>query len=161
MARRVDSFNELLQTSPPGSDFFEGLDEEILQSVLQSFEASTQTMSTVPPPPPPPPQPQAAIQAVDPPAEPEAGPSQRRAPSRRYSRAQTKALEALVEADPNPTYEQKKVLSEQIGLRVKKISQWIQRYKTRMNDIQSAKSENVELKKRIENLIRENEELQV
>jgi hypothetical protein len=61
----VNSFNELFQTSPLESNFFEGLDELIPLSVLHNFEASTQIV----------PQPQALVLDVDPPTQPEAGPS--------------------------------------------------------------------------------------
>ena len=166
MAKRVNSLSELLQTGPSESQIFEGLDEIVPSSVLDSFEAST---PTVPPHPEPQPEPQAPIQAVDPAVEPEAGPSQRRiprsaprgAPRRRYSRARTNALEAFIAVNPRPTREQKAALSEQIGLTVKKISQWIQRYWNRGDDIQSVHTENIALKKRVEELVKENEELQV
>ena len=166
MAKKVTSFSELFQTSPLESDFFEGLDELIPPSMLHNIDAS---MSIVPQPQPEPqPEPQAPVQAVDPPIPPillEVGPSQRRvprrAPGRRYTRAQRNALETFVAVNPHPTREEKEVLSVQTGLHIRKISQWIHRYWNRSYANQSAQSENVELKRKVEELLKENEELQV
>ena len=40
MAKRVNSFSELFHSSPPESDFFEGLDEIIPPSILDTVNAS-------------------------------------------------------------------------------------------------------------------------
>ncbi|KAK9922433.1 hypothetical protein M0R45_030897 [Rubus argutus] len=73
---------------------------------------------------------EAPIQAVEQLVFPEAGPSQRRAPrSKRYSHVQLKALETFIAVHPTPTYEQKFLLSQQIGLTMKKINKWILKHK--------------------------------
>ena len=71
MAKRVNSFSELFHSSPPESDFFEGLDEIIPPSILDTVNAS---MPDVPEPEP---EPQAPIQADDPPVVAVAGPSEK------------------------------------------------------------------------------------
>ena len=165
MARQVNSPSELFQSGPSESQIFEGLDEIIPSSVLDSLEASTPIV----PEPQLEPQPQvpiqvaelpalpealpeggfldmiqyveslaqpeaelqAPIQAVEQPVFPEAGPSQRRAPrSKRYSHLQIKALETFIAVHPTPTYEQKSMISRQIGLTMKRINSWIKRNTT-------------------------------
>ena len=70
MAKRVNSFSDLFQAGPSENPIFEGLDEIIPPSMLNSADAS---MPTEPQPQPQPqPLPQAPILVADPPAEPEA-----------------------------------------------------------------------------------------
>ncbi|KAK9951246.1 hypothetical protein M0R45_006703 [Rubus argutus] len=112
MARQVNSPSELFQSGPSESQIFEGLDELIPSSVLYSLVASTPIV----PEPLPEPQPQV--------------PFQRRAPrSKRYSHVQIKALETFIAVHPTPTYEQKFLLSQHIGLTMKKINKWILKHK--------------------------------
>ncbi|KAK9902443.1 hypothetical protein M0R45_001682 [Rubus argutus] len=101
---------------------------------------------------------QAPIQAVEQLVFPEAGPSQRRASrSKRYSHVQIKALETFIAVHPTPTYEQKFLLSQQIGLTMKKINKWILRHKAPV--IQSDEQLIAELISRNEELVKEIEEL--
>ncbi|KAK9943836.1 hypothetical protein M0R45_009431 [Rubus argutus] len=103
---------------------------------------------------------QAPIQAVEQPVFPEAGPSQRRAPrSKRYSHVQIKALETFIAVHPTPTYEQKFLLSQQIGLTMKKINKWILKHKAPV--IQSDEQLIAELISRNEELLKEIEELKM
>ncbi|KAK9937089.1 hypothetical protein M0R45_013906 [Rubus argutus] len=105
-------------------------------------------------------EPQVQIQAVEQPVQPEAGPSQRRAPkNQRYSHVQIKALESFLAVHPTPTYEQKFLLSQQIGLTMKKINKWILRHKAPV--IQSDEQLIAELISRNEELLKEIEELKM
>ncbi|KAK9943589.1 hypothetical protein M0R45_009193 [Rubus argutus] len=102
----------------------------------------------------------APIQAVEQQPFPEAGPSQRRAPrSKRYSHVQIKALETFIAVHPTPTYEQKFLLSQQIGLTMKKINKWILKHKAPV--IQSDEQLIAELISRNEELLKEIEELKM
>ncbi|KAK9922330.1 hypothetical protein M0R45_030799 [Rubus argutus] len=119
MARRVTSFSDLLQLGTSECQIFEGLDEIISSSVLYSLVASTPIV----PEPQPEPQPQMSIQAVEQPIFPETGPSHKRDPkNKRYSHMQIRVLENFIAAHPTPTYEQKVLLSQQIGLTMKKVN---------------------------------------
>ncbi|KAK9939445.1 hypothetical protein M0R45_016140 [Rubus argutus] len=103
---------------------------------------------------------QAPIQAVEQPVFPEVGPSQRRAQrSKRYSHVQIKALETFIAVHPTPTYEQKFLLSQQIGLTMKKINKWILKHKAPV--IQSDEQLIAELISRNEELLKEIEELKM
>ncbi|KAK9911586.1 hypothetical protein M0R45_035482 [Rubus argutus] len=156
MARQVNSPNELFQSGPSESQIFEGLDELISSSVLYSLVASTPIV----PEPQSEPQPQIPFQAVEQPVQPEAGPSQRRAPkNQRYSHVQMKALESFLAVHPTQTYEQKFLLSQQIGLTMKKINKWILRHKAPV--IQSDEQLIAELISRNEELLKEFEELKM
>ncbi|KAK9928910.1 hypothetical protein M0R45_026027 [Rubus argutus] len=104
--------------------------------------------------------PQVQIQAVEQPVQPEVGPSQRRAPkNQRYSHVQIKALETFIAVHPTPTYEQKFLLSQQIGLTMKKINKWILKHKAPV--IQSDEQLIAELISRNEELLKEIEELKM
>ena len=101
---------------------------------------------------------QAPIQAVEQPVFPEAGPSQRRdAKNKRYSHMQIRALEDFIAAHSTPTYEQKFLLSQQIGLPMKKVNKWILRHKAPVP--QSDEQLIAELISRNEELVKEIEEL--
>jgi hypothetical protein len=103
---------------------------------------------------------QIQIQAVEQPVQPEAGPSQRRASrSKRYSHVQIKRLEDFIAAHPTPTYVQKSLLSQEIGLSMKKINKWID--KSKVPTIQSDEQLIAELITRNEELMKKNEELQL
>ena len=91
MAKRVNSFSDLFQAGPSGSQLFEGLDEIIPPSMLNSADASMPTQ----PQPQPQPLPQAPILVADPPVEPEAAPVYRRLPRTKYTKAQREALAAF------------------------------------------------------------------
>ncbi|KAK9929082.1 hypothetical protein M0R45_026192 [Rubus argutus] len=101
---------------------------------------------------------QAPIQAVEQPVFPEAGPSQRKpAKNKRYSHVQIRALEDFIAAHPTPTYDQKFLLSQQIGLPMKKVNKWITKHKAPV--IQSDEQLIAELISRNEELVKEIEEL--
>ncbi|KAK9932154.1 hypothetical protein M0R45_019402 [Rubus argutus] len=154
MVKYVNSLDELLQSGPSESQIFEGLDEIIPSSVLYSLVAST----PIEPQPQPEPQPQLPIQAVEQPVFPEAGPSQRKpAKNKRYSHVQIRALEDFIAAHPTPTYDQKFLLSQQIGLPMKKVNKWILKHKAPV--IQSDEQLIAELISRNEELVKEIEEL--
>ncbi|KAK9950898.1 hypothetical protein M0R45_006364 [Rubus argutus] len=103
---------------------------------------------------------QAYIQAADQPVQPEVGPSQRRAPkSKRYSHFQLRALSDFIAVHPNPTYEQKSLLSQQVGLPMKKINKWIDKHST--PPVQSDEQLIAELISRNEELVKEIEELKM
>ncbi|KAK9929085.1 hypothetical protein M0R45_026195 [Rubus argutus] len=98
------------------------------------------------------------IQAVEQPVFPEAGPSQRKpAKNKRYSHVQIRALEDFIAAHPTPTYDQKFLLSQQIGLPMKKVNKWITKHKAPV--IQSDEQLIAELISRNEELVKEIEEL--
>ena len=101
---------------------------------------------------------QAYIQAADQSVQPEVGPSQRRAPkSKRYSNFQLRALRDFIGVHQNPTYEQKMLLGQQIGLSMKKINKWIEKHNT--PPVQSDEQLIAELISRNEELLKEIEEL--
>ena len=101
---------------------------------------------------------QAPIQAVEQPVFPEIGPSQRQpAKNKRYSHVQIRALENFLTAHPTPTYEQKYLLSQQIGLPMKKVNKWILKHKVPVT--QSDEQLIAELISRNEELVKEIEEL--
>ncbi|KAK9910562.1 hypothetical protein M0R45_034518 [Rubus argutus] len=159
MVKHVNSLDELLSSGPSESQIFEGLEEIIPSSVLYSLVASTPIV----PEPQPEPQPQLPIQVAELPALPEAlpegaGPSQRKpAKNKRYSHVQIRALEDFIAAHPTPTYDQKFLLSQQIGLPMKKVNKWITKHKAPV--IQSDEQLIAELISRNEELVKEIEEL--
>ncbi|KAK9902372.1 hypothetical protein M0R45_001611 [Rubus argutus] len=151
MARHVNSFSELFSSSASESQIFEGLEEIIPPGVLANLAANAPIV-------PQPEQPLVPIPEAEPLAQPEAGPSQRRAPkNKRYSHFQLRALSDFIAVHPNPTYEQKTLLSQQIGLTMKKINKWIEKHST--PPVQSDEQLIVELISRNEELVKEIEEL--
>ncbi|KAK9905417.1 hypothetical protein M0R45_000178 [Rubus argutus] len=103
-------------------------------------------------------EPQIQIQAVEQPVQPEAGPSQRKpAKNKRYSHVQIRALENFIAAHPTPSYEQKALLSLQIGLPMNKVNKWISKHKSPA--VQSDEQLIAELISRNEELVKEIEEL--
>ena len=118
MAKRVNSFSDLFQAGPSGSQIFEGLDEMIPPSMLNSADASMPTE------PQPQPLPQAPILVADSPAEPEAAPVYRRLPRTKYTKAQREALQAFFTVYSHPTKPQRERFGPKIGLEEDQIYYW-------------------------------------
>ena len=153
MAKRVNSFSELFQPGPLGSQIFEGLDEILPPCVLNSIDAS---MPTVP-------QPQAPVQAVDPPVqpvEPVAVPTHRRVPRSKYTKAQREALEAFFAVYSHPTKAQRERFGPKIGLDHNQIYYWGNRNKEKFG-IQTDEQRIAELERINDELVSKNEELQL
>ena len=119
MARPVNSFRELLQSTFPEGQIFEGLDA-IFQpntfntpdsSVLNMLEPTTQPIA-----------PASASNAIVPYVNPEPAPTKNVHLRRYFSQQQHQALQEFCEAYPKPTKKQKQELSNQIGLSVTQIT---------------------------------------
>ena len=130
MARQVNSFSELLQSTFPENQIFEGLDE-IFQpntfntpdsSVLNMLEQTTQPIA-----------PASASNAIVPYVNPEPAPA-RSAPLRIiFDQHQNQALQDFIMKYPKPTNMQKLELGEQIGLTLAQITSWVVRKRTQKN----------------------------
>ena len=122
MAKRVNSFSELFHSSPPESDFFEGLDEIVPTCVLNTVDVS---MLDVPEP-----EPQAPIQDADPPVVADAGPSEKRTrrPRTRFTKEQNDALKAFYTVNPYPTKVQREKLGEELDFEENTIYNWGRRF---------------------------------
>ena len=153
MAKRVNSFSELFHSSPPESDFFEGLDEIVPTCVLNTVDVS---MLDVPEP-----EPQAPIQAADPPVVADAGPSEKRTrgPRRRFTKEQNDALKDFYTANPYPTRAQREKFGDELGFDENKVYNWGRRFHDK-NDIPSEEQMHADLLRRYEELMSKNEELQ-
>ncbi|KAK9911372.1 hypothetical protein M0R45_035288 [Rubus argutus] len=131
MARQVNSLDELLSSGPSESQIFEGLEEIIPSSVLYSLVAST---PIVPP---------TRTRTATPIANPELNQSRLLSslflklvhPRGNLQRTNATAMcrserwEDFIAAHPTPTYDQKFLLSQQIGLPMKKVNKWITKHK--------------------------------
>ncbi|KAK9912129.1 hypothetical protein M0R45_036003 [Rubus argutus] len=144
MVKHVNSLDELLSSGPSESQIFEGLEEIIPSSVLYSLVASTPIV----------PQPN---QNRNPNCQSSWSIPEETAKNKRYSHVQIRALEDFIAAHPTPTYDQKFLLSQQIGLPMKKVNKWITKHKAPV--IQSDEQLIAELISRNEELVKEIEEL--
>ena len=130
MARQVNSFSELLQSTFPENQIFEGLDE-IFQpntfntpdsSVLNMLEPTTQPIASA-----------SVSNAIVPYVNPEPAPTKNVHLRRNFSQQQHQALQEFCAAYPKPTEKQKHELSNQIGLSVTQITDWVWRKRTQKN----------------------------
>ena len=155
MAKRVNSFSELFHSSPPESDFFEGLDEIIPPSILDTVNAS---MPDVPEPEP---EPQAPIQAADPHVVVVAGPSQKRTrgPRTRFTKDQNDALTEFYTVNPHPLKLHRARFAIELGLTENKVYNWGRRFHDK-HGIPSEEQIYADLIRRNEELMSKNEELQ-
>ena len=151
MAKRVNSFIELFHSSPPESDFFEGLDEIIPPSILDTVNASM----------PDEPEPQAPIQAANPHVVVVAGPSQKRkrGPRTRFTKDQNDALTDFYTVNPHPLKLQRARLAIDIGLDENIVYNWGRRFHEK-HGIPSEEQVYANLIRRNEELMSKNEELQ-